>query len=104
VGEAMNPLSNTDLREAITDIFSDAADKVAPKQANGSIERKVALGMVAETIIPLIALFQARERQLLTELLSHKEEAYLNGVTKTIEYVPVSVIEAKLKQTKGEAE
>jgi hypothetical protein len=30
-------------------------------------------------------------------LMEQKEEAYLNGITKTIEFIPVSVIQNKLE-------
>ncbi len=65
-----------ELKDALADIFADAADKVAPKQPNGSIERKIALEMVAETLLPLLGLFESRLQAVRQEAREQTHRLY----------------------------
>ena len=60
--------ADRELEDKLADIYSNAADRIAPKQPDGSIERKIVLGMVAETLIPIIALIKNRESSLLSRI------------------------------------
>lgn len=91
--------SSAELRKAIKKILQPLAASVASKILSIDVRRAYRLKAERE----LVALFQAHQQQLLSELLGARGH-YIHRSSRTshetpVEAVPVSVIEQKLKQT-----